>query len=130
MAASVPECVYLAADFARREEIRQYAAALREQGYTITASWLSKDTDSSKEGVTDSQRADWAAMESHDVESSDYLVLFTTGELARGGRHTEYGMALGFGVEVFIVGPAEHIFHHLAAARVDTFEQLLEQQYL
>ena len=44
------------------------------------------------------------------------LLLFTVDpdeRTRRGGRHVEYGVALGLGKLTAIVGPRENIFHHL-----------------
>lgn len=122
----MPERVYLAADFARRSEICGYGIRTEQRGHTVTAQWLKKDTDSSKPGVTDEQRLLWATMEREDVRTSSVFILFTTGQLTRGGRQTEWGMAVAYGVpKLFIVGPQEHLFQCFATYRFDNFSELL-----
>ncbi len=51
-----------------------------------------------------------------DVLASDVLVLFT-GVGSGGGRHTEFGFALGCGVPVMGVGPRENVFHSSPSIR-------------
>ena len=56
-------------------------------------------------------------MDLEDVRAADLCLAFTesadTSDRGRGGRHTEFGIALGLGRSVAIVGPVEHVFHRL-----------------
>lgn len=98
--------VYLAADYARKNEIREVAAKLRALGIEVTSRWL----DTPDDGIPWSAEA---KVDVEDVQDAHTLVSFTTGELARGGRHAEFGMAVALGKGLVIVGPREHVFHFL-----------------
>jgi hypothetical protein len=50
---------------------------------------------------------------------------------SRGGRHIEFGMALGLGKRLTIIGPRETVFHHLDEIEwFQTTEQFLESSHL
>jgi hypothetical protein len=54
-----------------------------------------------------------------DLEDIDmaHVVVSFTGEGGKGGRHIEYGYALGSGKDLVIIGPRENIFHTHPRAR-------------
>lgn len=58
-----------------------------------------------------------ASRDLEDVRQADAMVAFTQGprhpHQGRGGRHVEFGIALGLGIPVIRVGPVEHVFHEL-----------------
>ena len=61
-------------------------------------------------------RAHFAHDAWEDVTSADVVVSFTEAprsSASRGGRHVEYGIALGLGKRVLVVGYRENIFHWL-----------------
>ncbi len=110
--------VYFAACFSRREELRGYAAELREHGFVVTSRWLDSPAKLRADELRREGRgAEVARMDLEDVRGADVCIAFTetvdTGERGRGGRHTELGIALGLGRLVLIVGPREHVFHCL-----------------
>lgn len=62
----------------------------------------------------------------HDIDRADVLVLMTTGEPARGGRHFEAGYAYASGKAVLVVGVAEHAFHWLPGVERTTNVRVVE----
>ena len=47
---------------------------------------------------------------------------------SRGGRHVEFGIAIGLSKIVIAVGPRETVFHHLPEIRhFDTVEDFLKE---
>lgn len=62
-----------------------------------------------------------------DVSMCDLCISFTEvprSDKGRGGRHVEFGVALGMMKRVWIVGPRENIFHWLEDVRqFDTWEE-------
>ena len=99
--------LYLAASFSRRSELQSYARYLTAQGYEVTSRWLGDEH-------VKGQTAENALIDEEDVKRCDVLVAFTDEvSLGRGGRHVEFGMARALGKELVIIGPEEHIFHHL-----------------
>ena len=116
---------YLAASYARRSEMVARAADLVALGHTVTSSWITgKHELQSQHGaradeVADaSEQARWAREDIDDLEASEAIIAFTqaygaVGGRNRGGRHVELGIAIGLGLQVFVVGPRENVFYHL-----------------
>jgi hypothetical protein len=128
--------VYLSARFARKDELRAYRDALVAAGIECTSRWLDGEPQ---------DLADIADMDRADVLRADVLVTFTDpasghvlglvlsnggrkwvepGSVSehewahRGGRHVEFGMALGAGKVAMVVGPRENFAHHSRDVRV------------
>lgn len=53
-----------------------------------------------------------------ELDVADTVVVLTTGELARGGRHFETGYAHGLRKRVVLIAVVEHAFHHLEGIEV------------
>lgn len=125
--------IYLAARYSRRLELCEYRTQLESLGHEVTSSWLNGSHQISDAGVpigehgeslvegddgstTDKAaelRAKFAENDFLDVDRSDLLIAFTEpprSGASRGGRHVEFGIALGRGVPVWIVGHRENIF--------------------
>lgn len=120
--------VYLAAPYVHKEQIKVYAARLRELGIDVTSSWLeephSPTTQVNELSHEENQR--YAQQDIFDVLCADLLVFFTdpTKSIVRGGRHVEFGVAVGLNeatsapMPIFVVGADyENIFHHLPYVR-------------
>lgn len=113
--------IYLAADYVRKHEMRGCRDVIEALGHEVTSSWIDtpdhvEDAGIGSSAITDGNYMDYASYAKtdwNDIHVSDMLVLFTTGELTRGGRHTEFGLALAWGKMTAIVGPREHVFHCL-----------------
>jgi nucleoside 2-deoxyribosyltransferase len=124
--------VYFAADFARANEAE--ALALRcvdEAGIAISSRWhrhaepAEAAAASRIGGPPDPASALAAATRNlSDLDRSDVVVVLTTGETARGGRHFETGYAYATGKHVIVAGPIEHAFHHLPGIIQTTPEAL------
>lgn len=112
---------YLAADYARKSEMQGCRDFLEALGHKVTSRWIDtpdhvEDAGIGSSTITDDNCADYARYartDWHDIRDADTFILFTTGNLARGGRHTEFGMALESGKWLIVVGPREHVFHCL-----------------
>lgn len=98
--------VYLAADYARKQEMQYIRSILETYGLAVTSRWL----DTPDDGVPWSAEA---KVDLEDIREADALISFTTGEHARGGRHAEFGMAVAWRKRLVLVGPREHVFHFL-----------------
>lgn len=109
--------VYLAGRFSRRDELNRYAARLREWGFTVDARWLTEEHEWFGHSGEDELRAaqGFAADDIADIAKADLVLVFTEhvkpGGRNRGGRHVEYGLALGLSKDVAVVGPLENVFH-------------------
>jgi nucleoside 2-deoxyribosyltransferase len=98
--------IYLAARFTRIDEMRGYADELKEDGHEITASWVY----GGEEGLTFS---DIAALDVRDVLRADTIVKFSEpygSANPGGGRHSEWGVAIASGKQLYLVGPKEQVF--------------------
>jgi len=125
---------YLAARYSRREELCAYKADLEARGHRVPARWLLGEhqvhgLEAARAVENDGpipadQAVLFAQDDVEDLLSADVVVSFTTEPWSgtgstRGGRHVEFGIALGIrrsGGEarrLFIVGPLENVFHAL-----------------
>lgn len=144
---------YLASRFSRREELRGYAADIEQRNHEVTSRWLKTNHEST--GHSDLDNARFATEDVEDILSADVLVHFTETPLdfeigawkqleasqpgckvwtaGTGGRHREAGIVLGARYaagqyrRLFIVGPKENVFDHLAAVddRFESWEEFL-----
>lgn len=110
--------IYIAARYARREELIPLAQQLEQAGAAITCRWLFADGGSlAGEDLSPAERGgQLAKMDFEDVQQADICLAFTEpsdNPAGRGGRHTELGIALALGRRVVLVGPREHVFHCL-----------------
>jgi nucleoside 2-deoxyribosyltransferase len=106
---------YLAGAFHRRTEFRSYAADLIAAGHTVTSTWLAEESEIEAHAAANAKR-DLA-----DLDRASAIICFTTpprSTNSRGGRHTEFGYALGQGKAVILVGPRENIFYALPGISV------------
>ena len=113
--------IYLAGQYERRDEFREYAHELLAQGYNVTSRWLFNEQDMRL--ASPSEIKLFAKTDLDDVARSNVLIAFTEPENAggtstRGGRHVEFGYALNLDMEILIVGPRrENVFHYLIGDR-------------
>lgn len=113
--------IYLAARFGRWEELEKYAADLVALGHTVTSRWHRREyaqmNAQNDADHTHEQGQAWANEDLEDIRQADLMISFTEKSLSatgsRGGRHVEFGVALALNKVVCIVGPREHVFHHL-----------------
>jgi len=112
--------IYLAASYARREELLQYRKDLLRLGHVITSRWLDGKHEMDKPGEPprepDKEVARFAKEDFYDIEDATHFVTFTepSGSVnVRGGRHVELGIALGLEKLIVAIGPKEHAFHYL-----------------
>jgi hypothetical protein len=113
--------IYLAAAWARKEEIRNIANELIGQGEDVHSRWLYEPTYSPQ--VTD--RANFmrerAEIDVEDVRNADILVRFSDNlnsetvpsGLATGARMFETGLAYSLGKTIIVVGGYQCVFDYL-----------------
>lgn len=120
--------IYVAARISRRPQARQLAQHLIEQGHTITSRWVwakprnpgVPETALSPK-APDHDRARFAQEDIEDLDNCDWCIsLMEPDERnnSRGGRHVEFGYALGKDKRLLIVGAQETVFHHLPQVEV------------
>lgn len=126
---------YLAARYGRRLELADYADQLRALGHQVTSRWLlgqhqadvlEVDADGIPEHIPEVARR-FAEEDVEDVTFADVVVAFSEpprSSASRGGRHVEFGMALGWVLagystldgnrrRVIVIGQRENVFHCL-----------------
>jgi len=127
--------IYLAADYARKEEMQGVRDVLSALGHIITSQWIDRPSAIRAFGIGGARIDLKVCMEITnsnicDLRDADMVLLFTSGELSRGGRHTEFGMALAWKKSICIIGPREHSFHSLPYIRqYDSWPMFLINQF-
>jgi hypothetical protein len=120
--------IYLAARYSRREEMQSAAADLAQVGHQVTSRWHIGDAHHASEadllgpaytvhdgGLPFATRL--AEEDIEDLQRAELVISFTEEPRSapnRGGRHVEFGLALGAGKRCWVVGPRENVFHALA----------------
>ena len=114
------EVIYIAARFSRRPEANQMARKLKELGHTISSRWVKPKTDhviptGLSRQAADAERERFAKEDVADVLDCTWMISLMEEPRSngRGGRHVEFGLALGRGRKLTIIGPRETVFHHL-----------------
>jgi nucleoside 2-deoxyribosyltransferase len=100
--------LYLAARYARREEMEKIAEQLKAAGFEITSDWVY----GAEEGMSN---GDIALKDLSDLEAADAILAFTEPKgfmFSGGGRHVEFGVAAGLGKYLYFIGDKETVFHH------------------
>ena len=110
--------IYIAARYSRRNEMRSVASHLRACGHRVTSRWLTEDKPLDIKLGDDSPLfyQTTAHVDLDDIDGADTLLFFSEDPLTgtpRGGRHVEFGYAIGTGKRVAVIGGSENIFHYL-----------------
>ena len=116
-----PMKVYLAARYSRNDEMRGVRDVLEALGHEVTSRWIDQHGGNLLESFVAEKLNDdpghcarYAQADVDDLAAADVVISFTAaGGGGKGGRHVEYGLALGLGKRLVIVGPREHVFHTL-----------------
>lgn len=111
--------IYLAAAFQRQAEMRGKRQELRMMGHAVTSRWLDQESATAFGwGQAEIAEGSFAVQEQarrdiEDITAAQAVFSFTDGDLARGGRHVEFGIAIALGKRLWVIGPREHLFHTL-----------------
>ena len=110
--------VYIAARYSRRNEMKAIASHLQGAGVSVTSRWLDEDKPLDTKLGDDSPRfyIETAKADIADIDRADTILFFSEDPLVgtpRGGRHVEFGYALGLGKRMVVIGGSENIFHFL-----------------
>jgi nucleoside 2-deoxyribosyltransferase len=128
--------IYIAARFSRRHEAHALGKQLQALGHTITSRWVMPGADhvipaGQSEQAADAERRRFAMEDCEDVHACDWMIslMQEPRDNSRGGRHIEFGMALGLGKRLTIIGPRETVFHHLdQVEHFDSVDAFLVEQ--
>lgn len=124
---------YLAARYSRHPEMQKCRDDLETLGHVVTSRWINGEhqmVNDSMFSPGDEKIAERFAREDiEDIVAADCVISFTEPQRStnsRGGRHVEFGLALGRGILNVIVGPRENVFHFIPGLAVyDTWEDCL-----
>lgn len=116
-----PHRIYLAARYSRNDEMRGVRDVLTALGYEITSRWIDCHAGKYLTSFTpETLNADpdycgkIGQKDVEDLSAADTVISFTsTDGGGKGGRHVEFGLALGLGKHLIVVGPRENVFHTL-----------------
>ncbi len=121
--------IYLAAAYERRPEIACYRDWIHQNtGHRVVSRWLDPvdGHGEAESGIlrgmgTEAFAGLWpecAKMDLEDIyDKARLLIAFTSGYPGRGGYHFETGYAAGLGMDVWVCGPREHVFHFFDGVR-------------
>lgn len=131
---------YLASRYGRRLELAEYADQLRSLGHQVTSRWLEGQHQADELEVAAAGEVHqvpeiarrFAEEDIEDVTFADVVVAFSEpprSSASRGGRHVEFGMALGWVLagyrsldgrarRVIVIGQRENVFHCLREVAV------------
>ena len=127
--------IYIAGFYDTRARLRPYRDALNAMGYKVLSTWMDEmETNETYtvagEGkiMLEARKGDltyFAVRDITEIKSADLFIIDTLDETPRGGREVEFGIALTRHIPRYMVGPIRNVFHYLAAAHFDTWEELL-----
>lgn len=116
--------IYLSSRYSRRIEMFSVAIDLELRGHVITSRWIRGAHTISDSGLSsidqEKERTRFALEDIEDLYKSDTLITFSEyphSVNSRGGRHVEFGIALGFVSNIVVVGPRENVFHCLPSIK-------------
>lgn len=112
--------VYLASRYSRFKEMQSVRSDLELLGHQVTSRWINGDHQISDKDLNQEQRnaekIRFAREDFEDLIDADILLTFTEeprSTNSRGGRHVEFGIAIGLEKDCYVVGPRENVFHCL-----------------
>lgn len=111
--------VYLAPRHSRRTEMEAYIADLKEHGLQVYAGWITNPYPASETSLltTPAVASYLALADMQEIGRADTVFVFSEPPGVRpnrGGRHVEFGYALGLGKRIIVIGPRENVFHCLS----------------
>lgn len=112
--------IYLAAKFARQDEMKKVREILSEAGFEVTSRWLDEITMDAKTVTPGDFKAELnehvALVDLVDIRRADAFLTFTEPNGSQnkgGGRHWEMGYAYAMGKRIIAIGEKEIVFHYM-----------------
>ncbi len=119
--------IYIAARFKNVVWANEVAVHLRAAGHTVTSRWIEESSAAKHETLTDDERRVRADADITDLMRANTLVYLPTGG-RHGGCHVEFGVALASGMDLFVFGARENVFHYLPGVKSClTLRELIEE---
>ena len=108
--------IYLASRYANKPAMRRARHKIHAHtGHEVVSRWLDEEHESDA-AINDAQAAEYALIDSEDIERSNMIILFTTG--GGSGCFDEFGYARALGKQRVILGEPENIFHRMDDVKV------------
>ena len=109
--------VYLAAQYPRRNEMRQVAKLIQANNIDVTSRWLLETDalDSTLHQDNVIKNLGLGLQDRSDIDAADTLVLFAEDPsigFKRGTRHVEFGYAMGKGKRLIVISGPENVFQY------------------
>jgi nucleoside 2-deoxyribosyltransferase len=109
--------VYLAARFARKDEMQGVRDVLEALGDTVVSRWIDSDepydlTNATLDTEPERGRK-YAEDDLEDMQAADAILYFSQGGPGNGGRFVEWGYCYALGKRMIMVGPRENVFFTL-----------------
>lgn len=108
---------YLTARFERKNEVAGFAEDLARLGHEVTSRWITVEIDPGT-NLSDPIWPELAKQDVDDIRRADAMICLTETSGGGGARHAEFGLGLGLGKQIYIVGNVEHLFHTLPQLKV------------
>src|SRR3990167_4156958 len=119
--------IYLAAPFEELVRLRGIRSRIHETTKcTVVSSWLDEEPTSTAVVPVEG----WPLLASRDLQeirACKVLILDTFATNTRGGSQVEFGFALGFQTQVWLVGPIRNVFHTLAQQKFTNWDRVIEE---
>lgn len=119
--------IYFAGRYRDAAVFRHMGDGLREMGHQIVSSWIYTNRRAGRnfEDISDEEKATIAQEDVDDVLSCDVLVLLSS-DGGRGGKHVEFGIAIGAGKRICVLGQKQNVFHWLL--RIEEYNNVIRQE--
>lgn len=102
--------IYIAGKFGERKRLAHERDRIERLGLgKVVSTWIdcAHDAETPAENETEARR------DLLEVLSANLLVIETVEPTRRGARETELGIAIGAGIEAWLIGPKRSVFHHM-----------------
>jgi len=131
----IANSLYLASKYSRRDELREVAKRLDTYGIKITSSWLAENysLNVAMKDIDVNTHQELAKTDLDDIVRANGFLFFAEDQNAqppRGSRHVEFGYALAQGLQMYVIGEPENIFHHLPNVHCyPTLDAFFEEEF-
>lgn len=110
--------VYISARYSRKAEVADVAATLTRRGFEVVSTWHTEEHLPSVQlvEIPPGRLRLYARRDLLEIRLCEVFLLLSESDATwnrRGGRHVEFGYALGYHKAIAVIGPRENIFHYV-----------------
>jgi hypothetical protein len=119
--------IYLASNYQSHPRMMEVRDILYKNGHKVTSRWIDGNHEVTSLDHCESRK--FAEEDLEDLKNSNLCIWFSVEQSRRnrGGRHVEFGAALAWGIQIFVVGKKENVFHYLEEVRhFSSLDEILE----